>query len=169
MLLVSGAVAPSSPFRCSALARSTLLCSPDLAIHATGLNGVDEMSQSGVLGIYLAHTSTQGSQLSPALQQSTELFKALVSDDLNAFESALGSASTNTWHTVLYVSGADEEGAAPKVEAKSRTLSMLAIQHNALRVLAFLLSKGADPGLLSADGLSAYQVCKLGEAGLCTE
>jgi hypothetical protein len=50
--------------------------------------------------------------------------------------------------------GGGEDGGAssPKVEAKSRTLAMLAIQHNALRVLAALLAKGADPQLRTTDG-----------------
>jgi hypothetical protein len=95
-----------------------------------------------------------------------------VGDDVSGFEGALGAGDPDQWHTVLWWSGggggdgdaasgaSDAAAASPKVEAKSRTLAMLAIQHNALRVLALLLSKGANPRQRTKDGggLSCYEV-----------
>jgi len=116
-----------------------------------------------VVGHYVS--GSEGWQ--PALQQSTDLFKALVSDDLNKFEEQVTTVcpGSSTWHTVLYwssTSADSSDAASPKVEAKSRTLAMLAAQHNAVRVLSYLLSRGqgeaSNPKLLSKDGLNCYSV-----------
>jgi len=74
-----------------------------------------------VVGHYVS--GSEGWQ--PALQQSTDLFKALVADDLNKFEEQVATVCPgSTWHTVLYwssTSADSSDAASPKVEAKSRT------------------------------------------------
>lgn len=117
------------------------------------------MGEQTVIGHYVAG---QDGSWQPALQQSSDLFKALVADDLNSFEQQLSSVdNSSSFHTVLYWSGSADsnDAASPKVEAKSRTLAMLATHHSAVRVLSYLLSKGCDPKLsCSKDGLSCYEV-----------
>lgn len=125
----------------------------------------------------------------PTLANSTDLFKSLVADDLTAFErqaaeldaSEGSSGSTSSWHTLLYWSGGGLQQAAPpplvadgssstsdavasKVQAKQRTLLMLATQHGSVRVLAYLLSKGqgCPTDKAPGDGVDCYQVSGLG-------
>lgn len=89
----------------------------------------------------------------PALEQSTELFQAVVSDDISRLETLFDASTCLTTGVPVLYWGADK-----KVEVKSRTLAMLAAQHGSLRVLSFLLSKGADPKQMSIDGLTCYEV-----------
>jgi hypothetical protein len=89
----------------------------------------------------------------PALEQSTELFQAVVSDDISKLETLFDASTCLTTGVPVLYWGADK-----KVEVKSRTLAMLAAQHGSLRVLSFLLSKGADPKQMSIDGLTCYEV-----------
>lgn len=121
-----------------------------------------------VIGHYVpAGQETGSSGWQAALAQSTDLFRALVSDDLTTFEKHLGSlgpSAHSSWHTVLFWSAsphaAEENEAAGKVEAvaRSRTLAMLATQHGSVRVLSYLLSSGADPTTKAKDGADCYTV-----------
>lgn len=103
---------------------------------------MDSEISSTVLGHYVFADGTW----SPALQQSTELFKAVVADDISSFEREIDAfeAAHLRWWSVLYWSDSSKE-AAPRVEAKTRSLAMIATQHGSLRVLSFLLSKGCNP------------------------
>lgn len=117
------------------------------------------MDSETVLGHYVANAT---GQWAPALQQSTELFKAIVNDDINSFEEeykALGSGSLGAF-TILYWSEGKADQASPQVQAKARNLLSLAVFHGALRVISFLLSKGANPRT-GQDGQSAYEVRSL--------
>jgi hypothetical protein len=119
-----------------------------------------------VIGHYVPAEGGEGWQA--ALAQSTELFRSLVADDLAAFERHLAaldpsehsSSSSSSWHTVLFWSAANpEQQNEAKVEAKSRTLAMLATQHGSLRVLSYLLSKGSCPTEKAPkDGADCYAV-----------
>jgi hypothetical protein len=124
-----------------------------------------------VIGHYVPAGQEEGSSgWRAALAQSTDLFRALVSDDLTAFEKHLGSlgpSAHSSWHTVLFWSApphtaaaAGEDEAPSKVEAvaRSRTLAMLATQHGSVRVLSYLLSSGADPTTKAKDGADCYTV-----------
>lgn len=99
----------------------------------------------------IGHLVQSGQEWAPALAQSSELFGALVRDDLGAFQAAgCGVAGgLDGPHTVLYWSsdGPGEPGGGPNARcaAKSRSLAQLAVQHSALRVLSFLLAQGANP------------------------
>lgn len=125
-----------------------------------------------VIGHYVpAEQGSSGWQA--ALAQSTDLFRALVSDDLTTFEkhlASLGPSAHSSWHTVLFWSApphaAEENEAAGKVEAvaRSRTLAMLATQHGSMRVLSYLLSSGADPTTKAKDGADCYTVSGAGVA-----
>eukprot|EP00878_Enallax_costatus_P006908 GHUV01007238.1.p1 GENE.GHUV01007238.1~~GHUV01007238.1.p1 ORF type:complete len:126 (-),score=11.59 GHUV01007238.1:615-992(-) len=117
------------------------------------------MDSETVLGHYVADAT---GQWVPALQQSTELFKAIVNDDINPFESefdALGSGSLGAFTILYWSEGKGGEQATPQVQAKARSLLALAVHHGSLRVLSYLLSKGANPRA-GQDGQSAYEVCE---------
>jgi hypothetical protein len=58
----------------------------------------------------------------------------------------------------------DQVAAGCQVQVESRTLLQLAAFHGALRCASLLLSRGANPGRQSADGLTAYDV-RGGEPG----
>ncbi|WIA40824.1 hypothetical protein OEZ86_004501 [Tetradesmus obliquus] len=101
---------------------------------------------SEVIGHYVQQQGEGGYQWVPALDQSTELFKAVIGDDISRVEqlyTGLGGSST---HVCLFWGESKEQTGAPRVEAKSRTLAAIATQHGALRVLSYLLSKGVNPG-----------------------
>lgn len=100
--------------------------------------------------VCIGHYVSAADGWAPALEQSTDLFRAVVADDISRFEAHADGLTAA--HKVLYWSH------NKKVEVKSRTLAMLATQHGALRVLAALLAKGANPKLASDDGLSCYEV-----------
>ncbi len=110
-----------------------------------------EHQSDAVIGHYI---ESQAKQWIPALAQSTELFKAVVNDDITRLEE-IGDAGLLSYRTVLYWS--DGKEATPKVEAKSRSLAQIACKHGSLRVLSYLLSKGANPHA-AKDGLSCYEV-----------
>lgn len=118
-----------------------------------------------VIGHYVP-AGKEGEGWQAALAQSTDLFKALVADDLTAFQRHLAasassehSSSSSSWHTVLFWSAANpEQQNEAKVEAKSRTLAMLATQHGSMRVLAYLLSKGSCPTEKTKDGADCFTV-----------
>jgi hypothetical protein len=121
------------------------------------------MNDQEVIGHYVPGQG--GADFAPALHQSSELFRSLVADDLTSFEKhvgSLGSFNSGSWHTVLYWSAAaDGQGSEPKVEAKSRTLAMLATQHGSVRVLSYLLSRGSCPTDKAKDGADCYLVSVL--------
>lgn len=115
------------------------------------------MDSDTVLGHYVADAS---GQWVPALQQSTELFKAVVNDDISKFErelDALGSGLLGAFTILYWSEGKGGEQATPQVQAKARTLLALAVYHGSLRVLSHLLSKGANPKA-GQDGQNAYEV-----------
>lgn len=121
------------------------------------------MNDQEVIGHYVPGQG--GADFTPALSQSSELFRSLVADDLTSFEKhvgSLGSFNSGSWHTVLYWSAAaDGQGSEPKVEAKFRTLAMLATQHGSVRVLSYLLSRGSCPTDKAKDGADCYLVSVL--------
>eukprot|EP00879_Flechtneria_rotunda_P008263 GHRR01008656.1.p1 GENE.GHRR01008656.1~~GHRR01008656.1.p1 ORF type:complete len:507 (+),score=133.37 GHRR01008656.1:159-1679(+) len=108
------------------------------------------MEQSEVIGHYVQ----SGDHWVPALDQSSKLFRAVVEDDITAFEAAVDLSTALCWHTILCWCEGQE--ATAKVEAKSRSLAMLATQHGSLRVLSWVLSKGVNPKQ-QRDGLSCYE------------
>lgn len=126
-----------------------------------------------VFGHYLA----AGEKLSPLLPESSSLFRALVSDSVHTVESEVeaDSSKISSFFLVLHWSAPDSapaneaqpEGEAKPAEApapaaavnpKHRTLLQLACSHGSLRVISYLLLKGAEPTLKSPDGLTAYDV-----------
>ena len=127
-----------------------------------------------VIGHYVPGQDGQGWKAVQA--NSTDLFKALVQDDLQAFEKLFASSepgvpscSSSSWHTVLFwTSAADSKDgeARARTEAKSRTLAMLATQHGSVRVLSFLLSKGSCPTEQAKDGADCYTVSVVCGCGL---
>jgi hypothetical protein len=119
-----------------------------------------------VIGHYVP---AEGEGWQAALAQSTELFRSLVADDLAAFKRHLAASdpsehSSSSWHTVLFWSAANpEQQNEAKVEAKSRTLAMLATQHGSVRVLSYLLSEGSCPTEKAPkDGADCYAVSAVG-------
>lgn len=115
-----------------------------------------------VVGHYVPCQDGQGYKA--VLANSTDLFKALVNDDLQEFEKLFASpesgvsCSSSSSHTVLFWSASTSSQDEAKVEAKSRTLAMLATQHGSVRVLSFLLSKGSCPTEQAKDGQTCYTV-----------
>lgn len=116
----------------------------------------------------LGHYTLQGSAWQPALQESSTLFKAIVSDTAGPIEQLIEKEPTklNVFRLVLYwdssalATGEENKAEEPNtaVNVKHRTLLMLAAFHGSLRVLSCLLSQGADPKVATPDGLTVYDV-----------
>ncbi len=132
--------------------------------------------ESEVIGHYLV--PAHGRPAQPLLHESTALFQDVISDKLVAVENAVESdvAKLNQFFLVLNW-GSDAKGssspdgqenadaaaataAASKasVMVKQRTLLMIAAHAGSLRVLSYLLAKGAEPGRKAPDGITAYEV-----------
>lgn len=127
-----------------------------------------QMQGEQVIGHYVVGQQGEGWQA--ALAQSTDLFKALVADDLTAFEkqlASLGPGAHSSWHTVLCWSAPSPEQ-QNETKAQSRTLAQLATQHGSVRVLSYLLSSGADPAQKARDGADCYTVRAVSQWGLLT-
>lgn len=122
------------------------------------------MAAAAADGVVFGHyIHSQDGSWKPVLSESSELFKAIVSDAITQVEEEFEPARLNSFFTLLYwgsnqVEKADTKDASTNVSVKHRTLVMLAAFHGSMRVLSFLLSKGGDPGLTSPDGLNAYDV-----------
>lgn len=120
-----------------------------------GLSG----QESNVFGHYF---QSGAGNWQPLLNESSSLFRAIVSDDSAAVESALTSDSgkLNNFVLLLQWRGSNDFKlqAKPDVAVKHRTLLMLAAYHGSTNVVSLLLSKGADAKVTSPDGLTALQV-----------
>ncbi|PNH10713.1 Zinc finger CCCH domain-containing protein 24 [Tetrabaena socialis] len=135
--------------------------------------------ETEVIGHYLVPAAGRPAQ--PLLHESTSLFQAVVSDRLSKVESAVeaDAAKLNQFFLVLHwasdVKGACPEPTAEPLDAaaaaaakasvmvKQRSLLMIAAHAGSLRVLAYLLARGAEPGRKSPDGLTAYDMAVDGE------
>jgi hypothetical protein len=100
---------------------------------------------SEVIGHYVQQQGEGGSQWVPALDQSTELFKAVIGDDISRVEQLYTGHGGSSTHVCLFWGESKEQAGAPRVEAKNRSLAAIATQHGSLRVLSYLLSKGVNP------------------------
>jgi hypothetical protein len=130
---------------------------------------------SEVIGHYVQQQGEGGSQWVPALDQSTELFKAVIGDDISRVEQLYTGHGGSSTHVCLFWGESKEQAGAPRVEAKNRSLAAIATQHGALRVLSYLLSKGVNPrseGLyevsIRQQRLSRTRKCRLGRSGLAS-
>ncbi|KXZ44734.1 hypothetical protein GPECTOR_63g59 [Gonium pectorale] len=137
---------------------------------------------SEVIGHYLV--PAHGRPAQPLLHESTSLFQDVVSDKLSTVESAVEADADklNQFFLILHwasdVKGASGPGGEPAAESgdvgaavgkasvmvKQRTLLMIAAHAGSLRVLAYLLARGAEPSRKSPDGLSAYDMAVAGES-----
>eukprot|EP00882_Tetradesmus_deserticola_P014591 GHRQ01015521.1.p2 GENE.GHRQ01015521.1~~GHRQ01015521.1.p2 ORF type:complete len:150 (-),score=12.21 GHRQ01015521.1:867-1316(-) len=115
-----------------------------------------EMSE--VIGHYVQQQGEGGSQWVPALDQSTELFKAILGDDISRVEQLCTGQGGSSTHVCLFWGESKEQAGAPRVEAKNRSLAAIATQHGALRVLSYLLSKGVNP---RSEGLYEVSIYRL--------
>jgi hypothetical protein len=125
---------------------------------------------AAVEGVVFGHYISKDGALQPVLQESSELFAAIVGDSIAKVEEEFEPgpySRLNQLMPVLYWGSntepkadttPNEASASTSVAVKSRTLVMLASFHGSLRVLSYLLSKGADPTIKSPDGLTAYDV-----------
>jgi len=117
------------------------------------------------------HYVQQGNIWEPLLSESSPLFRAVVEDDARAVEADLGSDSAskvNNFYVLLYWGSRpnananeqtnSEDGGKPPVTVKQRTLLMIAAFHGSMRVLAMLAVNGADPGIVSPDGMTACEL-----------
>ena len=119
------------------------------------------------------HYVQQGQIWEPLLSESSPLFRAVVEDDAHAVEADLGtepSAKVNQFYVLLYwgsrpdasssatpeqTNTQGEDAVKPPVTVKQRTLLMIAAFHGSMRVLSLLAISGADPGIVSPDGMTA--------------
>lgn len=117
------------------------------------------------------HYVQQGHIWEPLLSESSPLFRAVVEDDARAVEADLGSdaaTKVNQFYVLLYWGSRPnattteqtntEDGGKPPVTVKQRTLLMIAAFHGSMRVLAMLAVNGADPGIVSPDGMTACEL-----------
>lgn len=125
-------------------------------------NSLPEYSADSVFGHYVHKKA--GERWEPLVDQSRELFRAVVADDHlrvgKEIKADPGKAKAS--YILLYWGGAagGEGGEAAKanVTVKQRTLLMLAAYHGCMRVVSTLVMNGAVPGQVSADGQDAYKV-----------
>lgn len=121
------------------------------------------------------HMMQAGKGWKPLLPESSSLFCDVVGDRLGAVEAVL-ELDAGKLHALFLVlhwadasageagkdaaaSGGEAGGAArATVAVKHRSLLMMAAQSGSLRVLAYLLAKGAEPSRKAPDGLTAYDV-----------
>ncbi len=136
--------------------------------HGGGAMEAITASDSNVLGHY-CRAGNSDSEWQPVLGEatSTPLFTAVVEDSISTVESYFERdlSRINAFSLLLYwgaegedeknTQGAQTDQGPQKVQVKPRTLAMIAAYHGSLRVLAFFLSKGADPRLKTPDGLTA--------------
>jgi hypothetical protein len=135
------------------------------------------MARSGEDSEVLGHYLLERGILTPLLSESSQLFVSVVTDQLQAVEAALESngAAANQPFLVLQWSpetkaavetAATSTGSVPKtsVTVKQRTLLMVAAHAGALRAVAALLNRGADPSRKGPDGMTAYEVRKAAAA-----
>jgi hypothetical protein len=125
---------------------------------------------AAVEGVVFGHYISKDGALQPVLQESSELFAAIVGDAIARVEDEFEPGPYNRLNQLMPVlywgsntepkadTTPNEASASTSVAVKSRTLVMLASFHGSLRVLSYLLSKGADPTVKSPDGLTAYDV-----------
>lgn len=133
---------------------------------------------SEVIGHYLVPANGRPAQ--PLLHESSSLFVNVVSDKLSAVESVVeaDTSKLQTFYLILHwasspdgqgVTGSTQEACAGSLDAaaaagrasvtvKQRTLLMVAAHSGSLRVLAYLLARGAEPSRKSPDGMTAYDV-----------
>lgn len=131
---------------------------------------------SEVIGHYLV--PAHGRPAQPLLHESTVLFQDVVSDKLSSVEAAVEAdiGKLDQFFLVLHwasdVKGGSNSGVETGAEAldangasaktsvmvKQRTLLMIAAHAGSLRVLAYLLARGAEPSRKSPDGLTTYDV-----------
>lgn len=128
-----------------------------------------------VFGHYIQRN---GGTWEPLLSESSALFGHTVEDNISSVEKELESnaARLNQLHHILYWSSAPngssdatQQGSEAKtsVSVKFRSLLHLACYHGSLRVVSYLLSKGADARLKSpGDGQTAHDVSRLEKKGL---
>lgn len=122
-----------------------------------------EYSADSVFGHYVHKKGD--SKWEPLVDQSRELFRAVVADDHLRVEEEVKAdpSKAKAVFILLYWGGnggdaQNGEAAKTNVTVKQRSLLMLAAYHGCLRVVSTLVMNGAMPGQLSADGLNAYQV-----------
>lgn len=114
----------------------------------------------------LGHSILQGTAWLSDLQESSSLLKAIVSDASAPIETLIqGKDSSgsflNAFRLLLYWDsgpgdGKNQQEPNPAVNFKHRTLLMLAAFFGSVRVLALLLSLGADPNIQAPDGPTVY-------------
>lgn len=124
-----------------------------------------EYSADSVFGHYV-HKKGE-SKWEPLIEQSRELFRAVVADDHMRVEEEVKAdpSKAKACFILLYWGGAAGDGDSSKtnVTVKQRTLLMLAAYHGCMRVVSTLVMNGAVPGQLSVDGLDAYQMAIAGD------
>lgn len=123
------------------------------------MSSLPEYSADSVFGHYV-HKKT-GERWEPLVEQSRELFRAVVADDHLRVEKEIkadpGKAKAS--YILLYWGGGESgEAAKANVTVKQRTLLMLAAYHGCMRVVSTLVMNGAMPAQMSADGQDAYKV-----------
>ncbi|GFR42124.1 hypothetical protein Agub_g2967 [Astrephomene gubernaculifera] len=140
-----------------------------------------QQNESEVIGHYLI--PAHGRPAQPLLHESTALFQDVVSDKLSTVESAIeaDAGKLNQFFLILHWASDVKGGAGPSPEnvdagdagaaaakasvtVKQRTLLMIAAHAGSLRVLAYLLARGAEPSRKSPDGLTAYDMALAGES-----
>ena len=131
------------------------------------------------------HMMQQGKGWKALLPESSSLFCDVAGDKLLGVESVV-DADTSKLHSLFLILHWASDGSAPgaaaeqeaepagdagspganaaraSVNVKHRSLLMIAAYHGSLRVLAYLLAKGAEPSKKAPDGLTAYDVSKAG-------
>lgn len=137
--------------------------------------------ESEVIGHYLV--PAHGRPAQPLLHESTALFQDVISDKLVAVETAVESdvAKLNQFFLVLNWSSDAKGSGSPEAQdsadataasaaaskasvmVKQRTLLMIAAHAGSLRVLSYLLAKGAEPGRKAPDGITAYEMALAGD------
>ena len=132
--------------------------------------------ESEVIGHYLV--PAHGRPAQPLLHESTVIFQDVVSDKLSTVEVAVeaDAGKLNQFFLILHWASDVKGGTGPGLDSgaevldanaamakasvmvKQRTLLMIAAHAGSLRVLSYLLSRGAEPSRKSPDGLTAYDV-----------
>ncbi|CAD7700682.1 unnamed protein product [Ostreobium quekettii] len=123
------------------------------------------------------HYIQQAASWEPLLSESSALFRAVVEDDAAHVEAEIGAdaARVNAFYVLLHWGSQPQGGAGGKEEApggdgsmkpavtvKQRTLLMIAAFHGSMRVLSLLAVNGADPAVVSPDGMTSYELAYAG-------